>query len=521
MIVLVGFMGAGKTTIGRRLAQRLGVPFLDSDLVIEQRQGRCIPDIFSTDGELAFRDIEEQTIAALLRDQDGVLSLGGGAVERPATQKRLAGHTVILLDVTLDTAMARAGDVSKRPMLRRDVSTLYERRAGAYRSVASVIALTDGRTVDQIVGDLISRLTRSRLPVDPDRGAEDVVVRSGGRQYPILVGSGLLDTLGDSLPSLTGARRAFLVCQAPEPGGVDGRVLAGRAAAGLQDVECHILASPSGPIRERGDALVGRITAAGAGPGDLLLAVGGLEVCDVTALVSTGLPRPRLVFVPTTLVAQADSSAGGFRVEDVETRSVRAVHQPEAVVCDLSLGLWSAGDEGWLDGLAELTKQAFLLGPGMLDPFLGRLQQLADRDMIATARTLRRGHNLKAAQNAARELWQEERTLSYGRPFMNAITRTVGPQPGQLSLGLLAAAHVSQQQGRLTRDDVEFQRGVLQRLGLPTRCEALEPEAAAEALQLASARSGPFVLLEALGRPVTDGTATQAELISAFARLRR
>ena len=521
MIVLVGFMGAGKTTIGRRLAQRLGVPFLDSDLVIEQRQGRRIPEIFTTDGELAFRDLEEQTVAALLRDQDGVLSLGGGSVERAATQERLAGHTVILLDVSLETALARIGDTSKRPMLAQDVSKLYHRRASTYRGVASVIARTDGRTEDQIVGDLISRLTPSRLPVDPDHGAEDVVVRSDGRRYPIMVGAGLLDILGDILPCLTTAKRAFLVCQGPEPGGVDGRVLAARAAAGLGPVQCHILDSPPGPVRERSEALAGRIKDLGAEPGDLLLAVGGCGICDVTARVSTTVDELRLLFVPTTLVAQADSSVDGAGPEHPQARRMRASYQPVAVVCDLSLGLWSAGDEGWLDGLAELAKQAFLLGPGMLDPFLARLPLLVDRDMIAMARTMRRGHNLKAAHNSASQPWVEERTLAYGRPFMDAITRTVGPQPGQLSLGLLAAAHVSQQQGLLTRDDVEFQRDTLEQLGLPIRCDTLEPEAAAEALQLASAQSGPFVLLEALGRPVADGTATRDELISAFARLRR
>ena len=107
MIVLVGFMGAGKTTIGQLLAERMGLPFTDSDQVIEQRAGRPVAQIFAEDGEPAFRALEHQVIADLLAGPALVLALGGGAAEHPGTRDRLARARVVYLQVGYEEAMRR------------------------------------------------------------------------------------------------------------------------------------------------------------------------------------------------------------------------------------------------------------------------------------------------------------------------------------------------------------------------------------------------------------------------------
>lgn len=116
MIVLVGFMGAGKTTVGRLAAERLGLPFIDTDELIEQRHGP-IRRIFAERGEAAFREIEARVIAECLAGPDAVVALGGGAVETPAVCDALQGHQVVWLRIGFDAALARVGGDPRRPVL--------------------------------------------------------------------------------------------------------------------------------------------------------------------------------------------------------------------------------------------------------------------------------------------------------------------------------------------------------------------------------------------------------------------
>lgn len=156
MIVLVGFMGAGKSTVGRALAGRLGLPFRDSDHVIEQAQGRTVQEIFAAEGEPAFRRLERATISELLQGPEAVLALGGGAVEDPATRAALAAVPVVFLDVGLADALARTEGDPRRPVLHRaDLPELFERRQAAYREVATFTVPTQGRSVEQVVSGIL------------------------------------------------------------------------------------------------------------------------------------------------------------------------------------------------------------------------------------------------------------------------------------------------------------------------------------------------------------------------------
>jgi shikimate kinase len=152
MIVIVGFMGAGKTTVGQLLAAKLGVPFTDSDHVIEDRAGQPIRQIFAADGEPAFRQLEHEVIAGLLADGDGVLALGGGAVAHPGTRALLTGVPVVYLRVSYADAISRVGGDRTRPMLARpDVARLHADRDPRYAEVATLTVDTGSRSPDDIV----------------------------------------------------------------------------------------------------------------------------------------------------------------------------------------------------------------------------------------------------------------------------------------------------------------------------------------------------------------------------------
>jgi shikimate kinase len=162
VVVLVGFMGAGKTTVGRIMAERLGLPFVDSDVLIEQRQGRDIRDIFRTEGEPHFRQLEHDTVAGLVRGPDAVIALGGGAVEHPRSRAVLRDARVVYLRVSYDEAMARVKSDEFRPMLHRpDLDEVYQRRLSAYEDVSVLTVDTDGRRPDAVALEVLARLPAS------------------------------------------------------------------------------------------------------------------------------------------------------------------------------------------------------------------------------------------------------------------------------------------------------------------------------------------------------------------------
>ena len=165
MIVLVGFMGAGKTTIGNLLSVRLGLPFADSDQAIEQRVGRPVRQIFAEDGESGFRALEHQVIAELLDGPELILALGGGAPEHPRTRDKLGSDPateVVYLQVGYAQALRRVGGDAGRPMLTRsDLAALYERRLAVYAGIATFAVATDGRRPEAVRDDIVARLART------------------------------------------------------------------------------------------------------------------------------------------------------------------------------------------------------------------------------------------------------------------------------------------------------------------------------------------------------------------------
>jgi len=159
MIVLIGFMGAGKTTVGWLLARHLGLPFVDSDAVIEDAEGLAVREIFETQGEAGFRRIEAATITGLLDGPDAVLAVGGGALTSPQVRTALAAHQVVLLDVALDEALERVASDPGRPMLHTpDLSGLYTSRQDAYREAAEVAVQVSGRSPREVVAEVLAAL---------------------------------------------------------------------------------------------------------------------------------------------------------------------------------------------------------------------------------------------------------------------------------------------------------------------------------------------------------------------------
>ncbi len=163
-IVLIGMMGAGKTSVGRALAERLGYPYLDSDEQVERNTGRTVPEILETDGEDAFRAEEKKALAeAVASDGPLVVSVAGGAVLDPDNRRELRkAGAVIWLRAEVATLVDRVGEGEGRPLLASDVEgnlrRLYEQRRPIYDELADVIVDVDHLGASEIVDRIVSEL---------------------------------------------------------------------------------------------------------------------------------------------------------------------------------------------------------------------------------------------------------------------------------------------------------------------------------------------------------------------------
>ncbi|NKY15128.1 shikimate kinase [Streptomyces somaliensis] len=172
LVVLVGPMGSGKSTVGALLAERLGVPYRDTDADIVAAEGREISDIFVEDGEPRFRELERAAVRTALAEHTGVLALGGGAVLDDGTRALLAGLPVAYLSMEVEEAVRRVGLGTARPLLavnpRRRWRELMEARRHLYTEVARVVVATDDRTPAEVAEAVLDAL---EIPHSPATGS--------------------------------------------------------------------------------------------------------------------------------------------------------------------------------------------------------------------------------------------------------------------------------------------------------------------------------------------------------------
>jgi len=158
--VLIGAPGAGKSTVGRRVAERLKVPFVDTDVLIEEESGMSVADMFVELGEPEFRVREEEAVRKALEEQSGIVALGGGAILSERTRELLGQHTVVWLRVNVSDAASRVGMNQARPLLlgnvRGRLTQLLNERTPLYESVATITVDTDGKAVREVTSSVLA-----------------------------------------------------------------------------------------------------------------------------------------------------------------------------------------------------------------------------------------------------------------------------------------------------------------------------------------------------------------------------
>lgn len=498
LIVVAGPPGAGKSTVGRLLAERMGVPFADTDELVAERAGKDIPDIFLDDGEAAFRAWERETVATALAERTGVLSLGGGAVLDPASQELLRGHVVVFLDVSLRYAGRRSGFDQGRPLLalnpRGQWLELMKKRRPVYESLATHTVNTDALEPAQVAGAIMAQLAAHAS--EPASGAETegahTVVHvgpgSGPEAYDVVIGTGVEERIAALLgagehagseadPRLTAAGRALVVHAAPVAD------LASRIEDRLsaRGIEVHSAALPDGEAAKTVDVaarLWSQMGTAGFTRSDVVVAVGGGAVTDLGGFVAASWLRGVPVLnVPTTALGMVDAAVGGKTgINTAEGKNlVGAFHPPAGVFADLT-SLRTLPRADLAAGLAEVVKGGFIADPRILELVEEHPDEALDPDSAVLRELVERKIAVKASivtgdlkESGAREF------LNYGHTFAHAIENLEDYRwrhGDAVAVGMVFAAELARLAGVLEAEVVDRHRRVLTSLGLPVTYSA-------------------------------------------------
>lgn len=536
MIVLVGFMGAGKSTVGRLLATRLGLPFTDVDEVVERTAGMSIAALWERFGEAGFRERERSAGLAALGGPDGVVALGGGALGDPGVASALGGATVVHLDVSPEEALARVGDGAARPLLATtDPAVLLQQRRPGYAAAAGVTVTTDGRAPEEVADEIAARpeILRPRDTQAGPRGRSSgeavrrIPVATAGGSYDVVVGPGALARLGSLLPDLAHAESAFVVTQGAlaAPGAA---VCSALEERGLPSLISRVPDGEAAKSLATAERLYATLAGAAAHRHDVVVALGGGAVTDVAGFVAATFARGMpLVNLPTTLLGQVDAAIGGKNGVNLPAakNQVGTIHQPVAVIADIEL-LDSLPDAEIRSGMAEVVKYGLIADPPLLDLVTARARDVLRRDRELLTAIVTRSAAIKAAIVGRDERDRGERAwLNYGHTFGHAIEHAGGfggLRHGEaVALGMMAAAYLARELGRIDDDVVTLHKRSLAAQGLPVSA-ALDLRMLERTWRHDKKYQGGvrFVLLEALGRPETGVPVPRAALERVVERMK-
>jgi len=495
-LFLWGFMGTGKTSIGPLAAERLGVPFVDTDEILAREHGASIPELWKRDGEARFREREREVIEKLLADGTSrVVALGGGALlARDLRHAVLDRAIVVTLSAQPKEILSRIRDISGRPNLaaadpERRVRELLDARADAYAECHEALA-TDGVDVDDLADAACAVVQRDPL-----------VLPLGARTYAIDVVHDAPETLTDAIARIAPSSLVVVT---------DAAVWRARHAA-LDRALSH-LALPridvTLPHGEEHKSLVTVSTIWDAALGSgidrdaLVVAFGGGVTGDLAAFAASTLLRGiRVVSAPTTLLAMVDASVGGKTGFDhpAGKNLIGTIHQPSAVIVDTA-HLTTLPTRELRAGLAEVVKIALATSAPLFERLNASPEALLDPRSPALAAVIREAVALKA-----RIVRDDERDdgrrmlLNLGHTLGHALEAHGGYRKylhGEaVALGLVAELAAATKHGFTPPDVLPKTKALLRAIGLPSEPNADELRAATRFVRADKKRRGANVAL--------------------------
>ena len=523
-IFLVGLMGAGKTTIGRLLARKLNRRFVDADHEIEARTGATIPWIFEIEGEACFRRREADVIRDLSAQQGLVLATGGGAVLDPKSRALLAERgTVIYLRASIGSILQRTAHDKNRPLLqtadpRGKLEQLWTERDPLYREIADLVIDTGRPNVQSMVQTILDQLAaqehaRARKHARTAMNEQAHItlnVELGERSYPIEIGAGLLDDAALLARHIGGHKVAIVTNTTVAPLYLD--KVAGHLRAAGRDVLEIVL--PDGEEHKNWQSLnlvYDALLQHKCDRKTTLVALGGGVIGDLTGFAASSYMRGvPFVQIPTTLLAQVDSSVGGKTGinHPLGKNMIGAFYQPRAVIADTAT-LATLPARELSAGLAEVIKHGAILDADFFDWIEANIEPLIARDRHAIGYAIARSCEIKS--DVVRKDEREgglRAVLNFGHTFGHAIENGLGYgawlHGEAVGCGMVMAADMSARLGLIEPAAVERVRALVRAAGLPAVAPDLGEARWIELMEVDKKNEGGeirFILLKPLGSP--------------------
>ena len=502
-LVLVGMMGAGKTSVGKRLATRLGIDFVDADAEIEAAAGLTIPEIFARHGEPHFRDGERRVIARLLGERQRVVATGGGAYMQAATRERIAQSGVsIWLKADADVLLRRVRKRNNRPMLNtpdpeETLKKLIADRYPIYAQASITVVSKDGpheAVVEAILEELDRTLPDPAAKPEP-KGPIVVPVELGSRRYDIRIGADLLAHAGEAIRDLDPKAACCIITDRNLERLHLPALEASLDAAQIRHSKVVIEPGEHSKSYKNFAHVCDAVIAAKMERGDLIIAFGGGVVGDLAGFTASCVRRGmRFVQSPTSVLAQVDSSVGGkTAINSPHGKNlVGAFYQPSLVLADTGV-LTTLDPREFRAGYAEIAKY------GLIDDakFFGWLEQNW-RGVFAfgpgLGAAIRHACVSKAAVVARDETEQGDRALlNLGHTFGHALESLADFDTDKIvhgegvAIGLACAFRFSARLGHANFTDANRIEAHLREVGLPTRFSdlmdiRLDPDSILEAM---------------------------------------
>ena len=493
-VYLTGFSYTGNSTVGRILAARLGMEYVDTDELIEAEQGRSIPEIFAQDGEAVFRELESVTLTQVAERQSVVVATGGGMVMDPenrAVMQRTGA--VVCLEAQPATILSRmradVSDATVRPLLASAdplarITALKASRQAAY-AIADWTVNTDGLTTEDVAAEAErgaeagwQRAEAGRLLEAFENSDADVAftVRTETAAYPIVVAPGALETLGRRMSDLGLSGRACVITDSGIPGQLRETALGSLTEAGFDPLMLEIPAGETSKNLAQAGELFAELSANRIERRDTIVALGGGVVGDLAGYVAaTYLRGVAFVQAPTTLLGMVDASIGGKVAIDLPSGKnlVGAFYQPRLVLSD-TRALNTLPPRQLTAGWAEVIKTAAILDAELFDYLETNAEAILAGDEVMRAHAVLRCSAIKGriVSLDEREMTGLRARLNLGHTLGHALENALeytGILHGEaVAIGTSFAAHLAERVGSITTDERNRQIDLLKAYGLAT-----------------------------------------------------